>query len=362
MRKIIRRSRVKVYFEGNCLVIGISDVMKIRYIDAILEKLTLEMKKGEYKITNLILDLSEVYTISSAAAVGLVCLCSALNTNKMGKITSPLGFRLNRPRERVLTYLATLGFFSKMSNNAMLIGCEDLIHFEYERKQRSVEKQKKVSFDKRFNEDRKPVVLPMKIIPKKGNSISDRDFEDACKGFINQVCSTFEKLFSSYYFNLSESALHGFYTANGELFENIFEHSDSWGLVAIHANPVSGTTVSYYDIGIGIKGSVNHSQKAGKNIDNDYKAMNWALEEGNSSKLDGNGRGLNVVEEYVLEMNGYIEIRSGCCLLYKIPGDNPGVEKWRYEKYMPWFPGTQINFFIPCTTTIKGNTNGNYRI
>ena len=357
MRKRARESNVDVYFEGNCLLIRMSGIVKVRTIDLVMEELTIVRKRQEYTMTDLILDLSDVYSISPAAAVGLVCLCSALMTNKMEEIASPSNFYLKRPSNGVLTYLTTLGFFTQMSNKATLLGCEDLVHSESEKKQRKKqrgrEKQIPVIFDNSLDNDARPIVWPMETIPTKGSSISDQDFENACQHFVNNGADTFDRLFSSSHFNFDKGDKHNFWSSNVELYMNIFEHSNSWGLATIHANPAHGTIACYHDIGIGIKGSVNFSPKAGKEFEKfetDYDAMKWSLKEGNSSKSGGNGIGLNIVEDFVLSKNGTIEIRSGQCLLQKKPGDQPGEKYWR-NKNVPWFPGTQINFFVPCMTT-----------
>lgn len=352
MRKRARESNVDVYFEGNCLVIGMSGVVKVRTLDLIIKELTIERNRREYTMTDLILDLSDVYPISPAAAVGLVCLCSALMRNKMKEIASPSNFYLKRPPNGVLTYLTTLGFFTQMSDKARLLGCEDLVHSEFEKKQRRRKKQKPLTFDKDLTDDNHPIVWPIEAISRKGSSIYDQDFENACQHFVNNAADTFDRLFSSSHFNFNKGDKHNFWSSNVELYMNIFEHSISWGLATIHANSAHGTTICYHDIGIGIKGSVNSSPKAGKEFEKfetDYDAMKWALEEGNSSKSDGNGIGLNIVEDFVLSRNGTIEIRSGQCLLQKKPGDQRGEKYWRKQN-VPWFPGTQITFFIPCMT------------
>lgn len=349
MRKRARKSNVYVYFEMNCLVIGMSGIVKVGTLDLIIKELTIEIKRQEHTMTDLILDLSDVYPISPAAAVGLVCLCSALMTNTMKEIASPSNFYLKRPPNGVLTYLTTLGFFTQMSNKARLLGCEDLVHYESEKKQRRREKQIPVIFDNSFDNDVHPIVWPMETIPTKGSSIGDQDFENACQHFVNNGADTFDRLFSSSHFDFDKSDKHNFWSSNVELYMNIFEHSGSWGLATIHANPASGTTVCYHDIGIGIKGSVNSSPKTGKEFEKfetDYDAMKWALKEGNSSKSGGNGIGLNIVEDFVLSRNGTIEVRSGQCLLQKKPGE----KYWRNQN-VHWFPGTQINFFVPCMTT-----------
>lgn len=353
IKKRARESNVDIYFDGNCLVIGISGIVKVRTLDVVIKELTIERKRQEYTMADLILDLSDVYRISPAAAVGLVCLCSALMTNEIKEIASPSNFYLKRPPNGVLTYLTTLSFFTQMSNKARLLGCEDLVHFESEKKQCRREKQIPVIFDNSFDNDVRPIVWPMETIPTKGSSISDQDFENVCQHFVNNAADTFDRLFSSSHFNFDKGDKHNFWSSNVELYMNIFEHSGSWGLTTIHANPAHGTTVCYHDIGIGIKGSINSSPKAGKEFEKfetDYDAMKWALKEGNSSKLGRNGIGLNIVEDFVLSMNGTIEIRSSQCLLRKKPGDQPGEKYWMNQN-VPWFPGTQINFFVPCMTT-----------
>lgn len=358
MRKRARGSKVDIHFDGNCLVIGMSGIVIARTLDIIMKELTAGKRRQEYRITDMVLDLSEVYPISPVAAVSLVCLCSALMKNNMEEIASPSCFYIHRPPERVLTYLSALGFFTQMSIKAGLLGCEDLVHSEGERKQRSRKKQKVFISDNRLDNDKRPIVWPMETIPPKGSSIGEQDFETAsCQDFVHHAAAYFERLFSSSHFNFNKGDLHEFWSSNVELYMNIFEHSGSWGLATIHANPARGTTVCYHDIGVGIRSSVNSSPKSGKEFEKfetDYDAMKWALKEGNSSKLDGNGIGLNIVEDFVLSRNGTIEIRSGQCLFQKKLGDQPGEENWRVQN-VPWFPGTQINFFVPCVTaTLDG--------
>jgi len=347
-------SKENIIFKDGILVIKISGALKLHDIDSILKYMIINRRENACKITNLKLDLSDLYPISPAAATGLVCLCSALMCNKLKEIASPSFFYLYRPQEKVLSYLVSLGFFTQMSNNASLLGCEDLVSSEYKRKQSKVKKLDLSILNNQFN-DMKPIVQPMLLIPQKDDSLSANDFENICTNYLNKTYDTFDKLFSSPLYNYGKNHIDKFYSANGELFMNIFQHSNSWGLGTIHAKPKFGTTTCYYDIGLGFKGSVNSSPKAGKEhktFKTDCDAMKWALKEGNSAKMNGNGRGLTVVEEFVLEENGFIEIRSGCCLLHKKPGDKPGDKYWRVNEELPWFPGVQITYFVPSTTNI----------
>ena len=346
MIKKDRISNVYVCYEGNCLVVIMSGIVKARSLDLIIKELIIERKKQKHTITDLILDLSDVYPIRPAAAVGLVCLCSALMTNTMKEIASPSNFYLKRPSNVVLNYLSTLGFFTQMSNKARLLGCEDLVDLESEKKQRRREKKRPAVIDNSFDNDFHSIIWPMESIPTKGSSISDQDFENTCQNFVNNGAYTFYRLFASSHFNFDKSNIHNFWSSNVELYTNIFEHSGSWGLATLHANPSSGTTVCYHDIGIGIKGSVNFSRREFEKFETDFEAMKWAFKEGNSSKSGNNGIGLNIVEDFVLSMNGTIEVRSGKCLLQKKPGDKSGEKYWRNQN-VPLFPGTQINIFVP---------------
>lgn len=348
MKSIARKSQIDVFSDANGLIIKVGGSAGVRTLDAIMQKLAI-LKTVRDTITDLTLDLSDLHFISSAGALGMVCLCSGLMENKIDGIVGLFNFYLRRPPENVLTYLATLGFFTEMSNKARLLGSEDLVRFEAEIKKRTVEKQRIDTLDGHLQNARRPIVMPMATIPKK-DRVLGRDFENSAQTFIDSIRYTFRKLFLSSHFNFNEGDISGFHSANGELWMNIFEHSVSWGLGVIHADPARGTTVSYHDIGVGIKGSLNGSPKAGREFEKfetDYDAMKWAVKEGNSSKPGGNGRGLTIVEEFVIERDGTIEVRSGQCLLQKKPGDKLGEDTWRVSR-APWFPGTQINFFVPC--------------
>ncbi len=344
------QSKVYIEFENNNLFIGLSGDVRAGTIDIILNKLTVLDKKIDLIKADMILDLSGVYPISSAGAVALVCLCAALMMKKISKTIDLSAFYLVRPPKPVQSYLVTICFFTQMSNKANLLGCEDLVRNETQRENNRIEKQRKSVAKNDQGNNPKPILLPMKSIFQRDSLKNYEYFEDKCSHFINHILDTFKELFVSKYFGFEDADLYEFCSSNGELFVNVFEHSGSWGLGLIHANPARGTSVSYYDIGMGIRESLNISPKANKDFGKyafDYDAMKYALTEGKSCKIGGNGTGLNIVEEFVVERKGFIEIRSGKCLLRKKPGDVPGKDNWRFFE-VPWFPGTQINFFVPC--------------
>jgi len=340
-------SWVEVSYKENSLILSIYGDIKFRILNQIIEKLTQESNRhNEMKyMENFVLDLSNISYITSSAALGLICLSAAIMNKKIDKIATPLNLYLKRSKERVLNYLIYLGFFQEMVNKAGLLECEDLIILEDKRKKR------RTYMSKDSLDDLKPIILPMKTIPVKGGTrfVGSEDFQNTCQNFMNDIKYSFEELFSSSHYNFDKKDLYEFRETNGELFVNIFQHSASWGLALIHAKPIEGTMISYHDIGIGIKESFNSSPKVGgefQKFETDLEAMLFALVEGNSSKIGGNGRGLTVLEEFVLNRNGTIEIKSGNHSLIKKPGDKFGVQYWRAKK-VPEFPGTQINYFIP---------------
>jgi len=347
MQQRDRNSQIAVRTDGHSLQVSLSGSVTSRTLDAILKEMTLEKEKhgrALLSVTDFILDLSNVSLVMLDGATSLVCLCSALMTNKLKEIANPSTIYLRRPAENVVSWLTRIGFFTSMSAKAKLLGHSELVHAEEKMRELSRKQAQAIASTWVDSGDR-PVVWPMELIPHKEGSSAYRNFENACQYFLNRAYDQFDRLFSSSQFNFDRQSKHDFWNANSELYRNIFEHSDSWGLATIHARPKHGTRVCYYDIGMGIKGSVNTSPNIPKEFDSDYEAMKWALVEGHSSKIEGSGLGLNIVDDFVSSRGGTIELRSGQCLLQKRPGDMD----WRAQ-VVPWFPGTQISFFVPVRT------------
>jgi signal transduction histidine kinase len=142
---------------------------------------------------------------------------------------------------------------------------------------------------------------------------------------------------------ISINYMSDFLQSNKELFKNIFDHSNSWG---IHAAQIMKKNVvfSYSDIGIGIKNSLKEvlrTKYKTREID-DYLAIKEALKKGMSSKTENNenmGLGLYIVTEFAKKTKGKMVIRSGECS-YPINSE---------FKHVNYFPGTQIHIAIPIT-------------
>lgn len=335
MRRSKRDFQVIRRIEGSRLIIEVSGTVTLRIIDGIIEQIAPINMKMHRRINELILDLSNVKYIKLSGALALLCVCSSLMSKKIRNIDGLVHFQILRPPSNVLSYLLSIGFFTQMIVNAGLLGCEDLARLESKKKEQYIAK--------------KEPVLPISIIAKKEVSFSAKDFGNSCYQFINAVHDTFKEILLSSLYNFTEDRVREFSSANGELFENVYEHSETWGLGVIYPDRNNGTNVCYYDIGVGIKESLNSSPKAGKEFDRfqkDCEAIKYALVERHSSKLKGNGRGLSVVQDFVFENNGTIAIRSGNCLMWKKSGHTDREKEWEVETVQR-FPGTQINFFIP---------------
>jgi len=237
------------------------------------------------------------------------------------------------PQDSIYNYLTILGFYSQLSDKADIIEIQDIVHYESELKKKREENRKTY----RQSPEGKPIsiILPIETIPKQIDSISGKDFENRVGKFVNRTIDSFSELFKSTHYNFSGEDQHNFLLSNVELYKNIFEHSQSWGIATIHARPNFGTTVCYFDLGIGFKESV------GK-FSSELQSIEWALVDGNSSKLgdDNDGYGLTIVQEFVLIRNGSLKIRSGDCLLEK-------SNKEKNSRIVTTFPGVQISYFIP---------------
>jgi hypothetical protein len=343
--KTKRVSKVVITAKQDSLEINISGIVTARTLDRILQEIYRQKSRTvtESAQFNLIVDLSSVSVVRPSGAVGLVCLCSALMTKKMKNLASPAAFYLRHPPENVLTYLIRIGFFTQMSMKANLMGHHDMIVREEDLKHRDRDMRMQDLVAGHIGSKSNPIVWPIQLIGRKEDQRTHRDFEDTCQQLVNSAADHFDKLFSSSDFNFDRRDKHDFLLANYELYMNVYDHSESWGFAMIHARPGQGTYICCHDVGIGIRKSVNASHKIGKQLEAHHEAIKWALIEGNSSKDDGNGLGLNIIEEFVASRNGMIEIRSGDCLLQR----TSSKANWIPHR-VPWFPGVQINMFVPA--------------
>ena len=313
------------YIENDIMILKLPNSVSLNILDSLLEELN---KTDQH---NFILDFSNVKYIDPEGALSLICFCCVLKSDRLNRNNSDIKIHFIYPSENVLNYLTRLGFFGQMGNKAGISDRQDIIHFENELRQERRLKQKTYSNQLVL----KPIILPIETIPQQNSELNSRDFENVSRTFVNHAIDSFTELFTSPHYNFDSAGEHNFLLSNVELYKNIYEHSRSWGIASIHARPNYGTTVCYYDIGIGFKTSI------GK-FDNEQESIEWALIDGNSSRPgdDNDGFGLTIVQDFVLSRKGNIKIRSGDCLM-QINSSS------KQKNSVPRFPGVQLSYFIP---------------
>jgi hypothetical protein len=313
------------------LTIKMPDQISIDTIDFLLKEIDKNQILNSRDRVDILLDFSKIKYILPEGALSIICVCNYLRNNVLNP--NNIFFHLNSPIESVYRYLTYLGFYTQMSQKAEIFEIQNVVHFESELKFKRNEQKRIVQYSNETSP--KPIILPIETIPMQMDSISGKDFENMIGVFVNHTIDSFSDLFNNQHYNFSGEDQHDFLLSNVELYKNIFEHSQSWGIGTIHARPNFGTTVCYFDVGIGFKGSV-------KEFDTDLEAINWALVDGHSSKsgADNDGFGLTIVQDFVLKRRGNLKIRSGECLL-----ESKG--KTNTSKTVNYFPGVQICYFIP---------------
>ncbi|MGZ8748804.1 MAG: ATP-binding protein, partial [Mycobacterium sp.] len=157
-----------------------------------------------------------------------------------------------------------------------------------------------------------PVILPIELVADSQDCVVASSRDTDCTRFLNRAAEVFEVLPTAG-FQIFSGDLRDFWRILAELYKNIYDHSNSWGLVTVVARPQYGTVISFHDLGIGILKSVE--SLGARSLTSDEQAIRWALIEGNSSKVGNSGLGLALVSRFVSTCVGQFEIRSGNCRL-----------------------------------------------
>lgn len=334
----------RLSWDGNSVLLTLSGVLNTHTLDDCLKSFPLPNATP----SAIILDMTNIRQVKPGGVGQVVSLLSWLSASSGSQIAPLDILGLSEP---VASFLATLGVFSVLRSRAGLRDSEGLLHLEEQRRDRRKARDRTRPVGVRATHAAAPVVvMPLEVIPKSPSSrfpAARADFDASCRRFVNQAADKFEFMFQSGF--LGELAdPQQFWHANVELYKNVFDHSESWGLgiVCASANPsIRGAVVSYHDIGIGIPASVSRAvQNASLQMD-DEAAIRWAIQERNSSKPGNDGLGLSIVADLVRTLNGRIEIRSGIC---RLTGDG-SEEAWTAEQ-VPLLPGTHVSFFIPVAS------------
>src|SRR5262245_27991464 len=148
-----------------------------------------------------------------------------------------------------------------------------------------------------------------------------------------------------------QAAIDGFVVALSEICQNIPEHSEDVGYVAIQKyfygrrlgkNLVK---IAVMDLGVGFRASLAPKYAAQSATWSDLLALRLAMFQGASRYDDpGRGQGLSAVRRFVERWQGKLMIRSGSARL----GLSPAWDRHatRQTNLIP-FPGTQVSIVLP---------------
>ena len=286
----------------------------------------------------LIFNFEETRSASITGAALLISL-AAFYTEYFKSENIYLQCEIDNIDNQLLNFLMNFGFFKEMNqkanlrivNNVDLSFNKELIEIE----NRYINHQlNKIKSDKEQNN----LIMPFNTIPI-GNK---EQFLNLIYGFRNKFVNYFEKSINDEGLNLKTTllgtdleALDDFLKAILEVIKNIFDHSYSWGIGAIHTKN-GHIEVVFSDIGIGIANSMKENSEY---VDfTEAKAIKHALIDGVSSKFyngENKGRGFTIINEFVNKFNGYLLIKSGKYRIYKSE-----------LKEISRFPGTQVTIYI----------------
>jgi anti-anti-sigma regulatory factor len=148
-----------------------------------------------------------------------------------------------------------------------------------------------------------------------------------------------------------QAAIDGFVVALSEVCQNIPEHSEDVGYVAIQKyfygrrlgkNLVK---IAVMDLGVGFRASLALKYAAQSSAWSDLTALRLAIFEGASRYDDpGRGQGLSAVRRFVERWHGKLMIRSGSARV----GLSPAWDRTApHQSKLILFPGTQVSIVLP---------------
>ena len=156
----------------------------------------------------------------------------------------------------------------------------------------------------------------------------------------------------------SKSDAIGFSMLLSEVSQNIIEHADAPGWVAIQTYDWSRrkvgrrvAVIAVMDLGLGFRGSLDreHSARFGERW-GDATALEAAFIHGVTRFRDpGRGQGLKQIRKKVGRWGGKIAIRSGTARIADVPEWDDGVPM---EKDLASFPGAQILIVLPAKEAV----------
>jgi anti-anti-sigma regulatory factor len=148
-----------------------------------------------------------------------------------------------------------------------------------------------------------------------------------------------------------QAAIDGFVVALSEVCQNIPEHSEDVGYVAIQKYfygrrlGKSLVKIAVMDLGVGFRVSLAPKYAAQSAAWSDLTALRLAIFEGASRYEDpGRGQGLSAVRRFVERWHGKLMIRSGSARVGLSPAWDRSAPQ---QSKLTVFPGTQVSIVLP---------------
>jgi hypothetical protein len=323
------------------LDLSLGHVFNTEIFEKLLSKLTIKLQDDTLKINTIRFDMSQLRYLSVGGLISFLTLCGAIKENKLYNTDSNCQMYFKLPSNSVLEHLHWMQFFKVCKIIGIMQDNENLCEKDeeyYDLWKRKINKYN--SADDSKKEIYKAKFLPIQYIPIYHELFG---FEGMCHDFINIIRNAFDSILQ-YDMKFSPEFKSNFFQSNYELLKNIYQHSESWGIVAIQVLKDS-IQFSYSDIGIGIKNSLNKITGAIKG-EKDCYYIGEAVKKGVSSRVsnvvksnnnDNLGLGLYIVTSYVKKAKGKMMIRSGTCRYYSESNFKDTLN----------FPGVQIHVTIP---------------
>jgi anti-anti-sigma regulatory factor len=148
-----------------------------------------------------------------------------------------------------------------------------------------------------------------------------------------------------------QAAIDGFVVALSEVCQNIPEHSEDVGYVAIQKYYYGRrlgknlVKIAVMDLGVGFRASLAPKYAVQAAAWSDLTALQLAIFEGASRYDDpGRGQGLSAVRRFVERWHGKLMIRSGSARVGLSPSWDRSAAR---QSKLTLFPGTQVSIVLP---------------
>lgn len=254
---------------------------------------------NQYHLQILELDFSNTTFVTLPGAIYVASMASRMITEKIVR-----ELRIINYSDSVLKALVNFGFIRFLKSFANLQVESDvyalnekIMHFWQE--------------DVKHNEyNLRNLYWPMTRLPIKS---SENEITTLYNKFINYFNLLFQNELIQAHATVDIELLRKrFIKCINEAIQNVWDHSESWGVAAIQSNNHSGTTLCVFDFGVGFinsftkrKGTYIRNQKS------DIQQLQWLFKKGNTTNEGQNfGHGLHIISQLINITNGTMLIRT----------------------------------------------------